>query len=60
MYKQLYAVVDVLEGYIAICEDYQKAYDMATKYVDLNTPYETLEECEDVWIDDIELNEFLI
>lgn len=60
MDNKVYVVIDKeRDCSAAICSDYDTAYDMATKHVKSNTPYETLEECEDVWIEEIELNTWL-
>lgn len=48
----VYFIIDSSIGIVAFCDSYSKAYDMATEYVQSNFPYETLEECEDVWIDE--------
>lgn len=60
MIKDVYVVVDVYLGFVSICIDYQTAYEIATKYVKSNLPYKTLEECEEVWIECVELNTLLI
>lgn len=58
----VYAVIDseYHAGYVALCDSFEKACSMARNYVKVNYyEYDSIEDCESVWIQEIPLNEWL-
>lgn len=58
----VYAVIDseYHAGYVALCDSFERACSMARKYVNVNYyEYDSIEDCESVWIQEIPLNEWL-
>lgn len=57
----VYVVIDSEHdgGYVALCTSYNMACTMAMDYVYANYDCDHLENCENVWIEKIPLNEWL-
>lgn len=58
----VYAVIDseYHAGYVAMCNSFERACSMAREYVSVNyREYDSIEDCESVWIQEIPINEWL-
>lgn len=58
----VYAVIDseYHAGYVAMCDSFERACSMAREYVNVSyREYDSIEDCESVWIQEIPINEWL-
>lgn len=59
MNKSVWAVIDIDKGIVALCSTGTIASRMADEYVSANYLVDTMEECEDVEIRNIELDTWM-
>lgn len=59
MNKSVWAVIDIERGIVALCSTGANASRMADEYVSTNYLVDTIEECEDVEIRNIELDTWM-